>query len=94
MNDPSTTKSRTGYVVMFARCPLVWALQLQTEVALLTTASCKETNAWSSLLTILSIIKMDAFDEDSFKEHCMISPKLLSCLSNSESELELNEFSN
>jgi hypothetical protein len=36
-NDPSTAKSRTGYVIMFAGCPLVWASKLQTEIALSST---------------------------------------------------------
>ena len=35
--DPSTAKSRTGYVVMFANCPIVWVSKLQTQVALSTT---------------------------------------------------------
>jgi hypothetical protein len=35
--DPSSAKSRTGYVIMFANCPLLWASKLQTEVALSTT---------------------------------------------------------
>jgi hypothetical protein len=35
--DPSSVKSRTGYVIMFANCPLLWASKLQTEVALSTT---------------------------------------------------------
>ena len=35
--DPSTAKSRTGYVVMFANCPIIWVSKLQTQVALSTT---------------------------------------------------------
>ncbi len=34
---PITSKSRTGYVVTYADCPIVWASQLQTEIALSTT---------------------------------------------------------
>jgi hypothetical protein len=30
-------KSRTGYVIMFAGCPLIWASKLQTEIALSST---------------------------------------------------------
>jgi hypothetical protein len=37
--DPSTAKSRTGYVITYAACPIVWASKLQTEVALSTTES-------------------------------------------------------
>jgi len=37
LNDPVTAKSRTGYVLRLAGCPLVWASKLQTETALSTT---------------------------------------------------------
>ncbi len=36
-SDPTTAKSRTGYVIMFAGCPLIWASKLQTEIALSST---------------------------------------------------------
>jgi hypothetical protein len=35
--EPSSVYSRTGYVIMFAGCPIVWVSKLQTEVALSTT---------------------------------------------------------
>jgi hypothetical protein len=35
-SHPSSTKSRTGYIVSFGGCPLVWKSQLQTETALST----------------------------------------------------------
>ena len=31
--------SRTGYVIMFARCPIIWCSKLQTEIALSTNES-------------------------------------------------------
>jgi hypothetical protein len=34
--DPSSVKSRTGYVITFASCPVLWTSKLQTEVALST----------------------------------------------------------
>ena len=37
--DTSTEKSRTGYVTMFADCPIVWCSKLQTLVALSSTES-------------------------------------------------------
>jgi hypothetical protein len=46
--DPSTAKSRTGYVITYAACPIVWASKLQTEVALSTTEA--EYNALSASL--------------------------------------------
>jgi hypothetical protein len=36
-HEPSSIKSRIGYVIMFANCPLLWASKLQTEGALSTT---------------------------------------------------------
>ena len=44
--DPSTAKSRTGFVITYGACPIVWASKLQTEVALSTTES--EYNALST----------------------------------------------
>jgi len=35
--DRMTAKSRTGYIVMFAGCPITFASKLQTEMALTTT---------------------------------------------------------
>lgn len=33
-DDIDTAKSRTGFVIMFAGCPLIWSSKLQTEIAL------------------------------------------------------------
>mgnify|MGYP000644214090 CR=1 FL=1 len=35
--DPSTAKSRTGFILMYGGCPLVWSSKLQREIALSTT---------------------------------------------------------
>jgi hypothetical protein len=35
--DPVSVKSRTGFILIFAGCPLMWASKLQTEIALSTT---------------------------------------------------------
>jgi len=35
-DDPSTAKSRTGYVITYLGCPIVWASRLQTVFALST----------------------------------------------------------
>jgi hypothetical protein len=37
MENVDTARSRTGYLVLFACCPLLWASRLQTEIALSTT---------------------------------------------------------
>lgn len=31
--DSSTARSRTGFVILFAGCPIVWCSKLQTEIA-------------------------------------------------------------
>jgi hypothetical protein len=36
-DDPSTARSRSGFVIMYANCPISWASKMQTEVALSTT---------------------------------------------------------
>ena len=36
MNDPTTAKSRTGFIINYAGCPLTWSSKLQTEIALST----------------------------------------------------------
>jgi len=35
--DKSTAKSRTGYLITYAGCPVTWASKMQTEVTLSTT---------------------------------------------------------
>jgi hypothetical protein len=35
--DPSTAKSRSGWILSYAVCPVIWVSQLQTQVALSTT---------------------------------------------------------
>jgi hypothetical protein len=39
MADPSTAKSRTGYIISYGGCPVIWASKLQTEVILSSTKS-------------------------------------------------------
>jgi hypothetical protein len=37
MRDPNTARSRTGFLITFANCPLLWGSKLQTEIALSST---------------------------------------------------------
>jgi hypothetical protein len=37
IDDPDTAQARTGYVISYAKCPLIWASKLQTEIALSST---------------------------------------------------------
>jgi hypothetical protein len=36
-HDPSMAKSRSGWVIFYTRCPIIWASKLQSQVALSTT---------------------------------------------------------
>ena len=35
--DPRACLSRTGYVIFYANCPIIWSSKLQTTIALSTT---------------------------------------------------------
>jgi hypothetical protein len=37
MKDPNTAKSRTGFMITFANCPLLWGSKMQSEIALSST---------------------------------------------------------
>ena len=39
ISDPVTAKSRSGYAITYASCPIFWASKMQTEVTLSTTES-------------------------------------------------------
>jgi hypothetical protein len=64
MNDPSTAKSRTGYVISYQGCPITCASKLLTEVVLSTTES--EYVGLSESLRI-AIVLMNLLKE--MKEH-------------------------
>ena len=36
-HDPQSTRSHTGYIILYAGCPIVWASKMQSLVALSTT---------------------------------------------------------
>jgi hypothetical protein len=62
-DDPATAKSRTGYVIKYAGCPVIWQSKLQTEVTLSTTEA--EYVALSSALrdvTSLMYLLQEAHD--------------------------------
>ena len=55
--DPSTAKSRTGYILFYGGCPLEWASKLQREVALSTTEA--EYNTMSeSLRSVIFLMQL------------------------------------
>ena len=50
-DDPICVKSRTGHVICFANCPIVWGSKLQSTIAVSTTEA--EFNALSSVMRIV-----------------------------------------
>jgi hypothetical protein len=58
-HDPNSVKSRTGYVICFANCPVLWASKLQSEIALSTTEAeyIALSQAMRELIPMQSILK-------------------------------------
>ena len=52
--DPISVKSRTGYVIMIANCPLLWVSKLQQEISLSTQES-EHVASSSSLRNVIPI---------------------------------------
>ena len=50
-NEPSSVKSRTGYIIKLAGCPLIWKSQLQSSITLSTGES--EYSALSQSMRVL-----------------------------------------
>jgi hypothetical protein len=63
-DDSVTAKSRTGYVIKYGGCPIVWASTLQTEFALSTTEAeyLALSTALRNTIPIMRMVK-------EFKEH-------------------------
>jgi hypothetical protein len=55
--DPVTAKSRTGYVIKFMGCPIIWSSKLQTETAL-STCEAEYISCSESLQAIIPIINL------------------------------------
>jgi len=57
--EPSSVYSRTGFIIMYAGCPLVWVSKLQTEVALSTTEAeyIALSHAMRELIPLLGILE-------------------------------------
>ena len=78
-DDPDTARSRTGYVIEYAGCPIVWVSKLQTLIALSSTeaeyislsTSLRET---IPIMELLREIRDQGFDIKSSKPtvHCKV----------------------
>jgi hypothetical protein len=58
--DPVTAKSRTGYIVKYMGCPIIWASKLQTETAL-STCEAEYISCSEALRTVIPL--MDLLEE-------------------------------
>eukprot|EP00804_Cyclotella_cryptica_P024037 CCRYP_007263-RA/>CCRYP_007263-RA protein AED:0.37 eAED:0.37 QI:0/-1/0/1/-1/0/1/0/131 len=69
-HDPSTAKSRSGWVLFYARCPIIWASKLQSQVALSTTKaeSITMSMALCDVTPVMELI--NKFPERNFKVIC------------------------
>ena len=77
--DRDTARSRHGYVIMYAGCPITWKSQLQTEIALSSTES-EYTGLSYALREVLPIIQIiqemkelgHGIDDSRAKIHCKV----------------------
>lgn len=72
--DPSTAKSRSGWIVFYAGCPIIWASKLQTQVALSTTEAEYISLSMSlrdviPIMSLISEIKSKGFDVPCTEPH-------------------------
>jgi hypothetical protein len=73
--EPSTAKSRTGYIIQYASCPLLWASKLQTQIALSTTEA--EYIALSSALhEVIPLIELLREMQQKLIDVYTMSPKI------------------
>ena len=78
--DPGSVLSRTGFVIMFAGCPIVWASRLQTEICLSTTeaeyvalsTAMRELIPFQNLLNELSLTDIMTYNNSTPKINCTI----------------------
>ena len=55
--NPENVLSRTGYIVFYAGCPMMWASRMQTEIAL-STAEAEYIACSSALRDVLSLMEL------------------------------------
>ena len=81
IQDPHCVRSRTGYVINLADCPVLWKSRLQTEIALSTmeaeyvalSTSCRDLFPLIDLTKeICSIFKMDMVVKDTADMHIKV----------------------
>ena len=73
--DPSTAKSRSGWIILYAGCPVIWASKLQTHIATSTTMA-EYLSLSSALRDVIPL--MELLDEFNERKYDLISaePKI------------------
>ena len=78
-SDRSTARSRSGYLITYAGCPIVWASRLQTEIAFSSTESeyCALSQSLREVLPLMNLVlelKNAGFDMNTAvpKIHCKV----------------------
>jgi hypothetical protein len=71
-HDPSTAKSRAGWVIYYAACPIIWASKIESQVALSTTES-EYLSMSMSLRDVIPI--MELLEEMRERKHHVICTK-------------------
>jgi hypothetical protein len=86
-NDPSSSHSRTGYVIMYAGCPIVWASKLQPLITLSTTdaeyiALSTDLREVIAVMDLLNELKSNGFQihSDIPKVKCRVFEDNKSCI--------------
>ena len=89
--DPTSVKSRTGYVILYQSCPVLWVSKMQTQCALSTMES--EYIALSQsmrdlipLREILKEIMVTVFDQPNLMLKCATNSKSFTDIISEESE--------
>ena len=86
--NPECVLSRTGFVIMYAGCPITWCSKLQTEIALSTTES--EYIALSQAMReVIPFMNLMMEVEDIFKLHNPKPKYIAKYLKTIEAALEL-----
>ena len=73
--DPSTAKSRSGWIILYAGCPVIWASKLQTHIATSTTMA-EYLSLSSALRDVIPLMELlDEFNDRKY-EFISAEPKI------------------
>ena len=84
--DATTANSRTGYIIFFAKCALIWASKLQSEITLSTTESeyVAFSQALRDVLPLIALLRelrnVIPFGENAPVLHCTVHEDNKGCI--------------